>query len=275
MNQTFSLSRFGRLLRTYLADNRGVLFVNFLLLVGILSVLSLFFYASYPDDVDRNRYLIHFLIGWAAWFVFTGQQVAVVNEKEQGIAYLLRPASLLEKYLLIVLISGGGFLLVYLAVFTLVDALGVSYVNHRDWTPNQLLQIRSMGGRLHIEPFYLSEMLNGIPKAIWVFTALLHPLTLAFTLLIRRFTLPLVAVVVLTLAVIGTLGNDYFMNGLFDGVEIHSNLPFSNAVVIREHNARPIEMPQPIGNQIRYAVGLMAVLILYITAYFRLKEREV
>lgn len=275
MNQTFSLSRFGRLLRTYLSDNRGALLVNFLLLVGILSVLSIFFYRNYPDDVDRNRYLIHFLIGWAAWFVFTGQEVAVLNEKELGIAYLLRPASLFEKYLLIVLISGVGFILVYLAIFTLVDALGVSYVNHRDWTPDQLFRIRSMGGRLHIEPFYLSETLTDIPKAIWVFTALLHPLTLAFTLLIRRFTLPLVAVVVMALAVIGTLGNDYFMNGLFDGVEIHSSLPFSNAVAIRDNNARQIALPQPVGDQIRYTVEIMVVVLLYITAYFRIKEREI
>ena len=274
MNQTFSLSRFGRLVRTYLSDNRGVLLVNFLLLSGILAVFSLIFYRSYPDDVDRSRYFVHFLIGWAAWFVFTGQQVAALNEKEQAITYLLRPASLLEKYLLIFLISGIGFLVVYLLLFTLVDALGVSYVNHRDWTPGQLQQIRLMGGQLHIKPFYVSETISHMPKAVWVFSALLHPITLAFTLLIRRFTLPLVAVVIITLAVVGMIGNDLFVNGLFGGVEVRG-LPFSDSSVIRNNNYRQIELPQPLGNQIRYTVEIIVVVLLYITAYFSIKEREV
>lgn len=274
MNQTFSWSRFSRLLRTYLSDNRGALLVNFLLLSGILVVFSLIFYRSYPDDVDRNRYLVYFLIGWAAWFVFTGQQVAALNEKEQAIMYLLRPASLLEKYLLIFLISGIGFLVVYLLLFTLVDASGISYVNHRNWTPDQLQQIRLMGGRLHVEPFYVSDMLGRTPKAVWAFSLLLHPITLAFTLLIRRFTLPLVAVVVIALAVIGTVGNDYFVNGLFGGVDVQG-LPFSDSTVLRNNNYRQIELPQPLGNQIRYTVEIIVVVLLYITAYFRIKEREV
>lgn len=274
MNQTFSLSRFGRLLRTYLSDNRGALFINLLLLIGILSVSSLFFYRSYPDVVDRNRQVVYFLIGWAAWFVFTGQQVIALNDKEQAITYLLRPASLFEKYLLIFVISGIGFLVVYLLLFTLVDVTGVSYVNHRNWTPDQLHRIQLMAGRLHIESFYASETISHVPMAVWAFSLLLHPITLVFALLIRRFTLPLVAVVIIALAVIGTVGNDYFVHGLFGKVEVQG-LPFSDSSVIRNNNFRQIELPQPLGNQIRYAVAITVVVLLYITAYFRIKEREV
>lgn len=275
MNQIFSMSRFSRLLRTYLSDNRSSLLLNVLLLVGIMTVLALFFYNSYPDDVDRNRYLLHFLIGWVAWYVFIIHQMDEMNEKVQSISYLLRPASVLEKYLLIVLISGFGFLVVYITVFAIVDAIGVTYVNHRNWIPEQLIIIHRTSGRLHIEPYYQSNILQYIPTAVWVFSAFLHPVVLTITLLIRRLSLPLVAVVILTLAIICTVANEYFMNALVGGSEIFTGLPFSNIAVTRNHIVRQVQVPEPLGNQIRYAVGLVSIILLYTTAYFRLKEREV
>ncbi len=275
MNQTFSLNRFGRLLRTYLSDNRGSLFINVVLLLVGTAVLALVVYRLVPASVDRSRYLLLFLVGWAAWYVFTVQQVATLNEKERAITYLLRPASVFEKYLLVLLVSGIGFLLVYLTVFTLIDAVGVSFVNHRNWTTVQLSQIRMMGGRLHIEPYYESDVLRHTPTSVWVFSALLHPVVLTVALLIRRFSLALVSVVILGILVIGLLSNEFLMSGLFGEQEVSAGFPFSNPSVIRTNTTRQIELPGPIGNQIRYAVGILAVMLLYVTVYFRIKEREV
>lgn len=275
MNQTFSLNRFGRLLRTYLSDNRGSLLVNIVLLIGGLAVLALVIYRLVPASVDRSRYALLFFVGWAAWYVFAVQQVATLNEKERAITYLLRPASVFEKYLLVLLVSGIGFLLVYLTVFTLIDAVGVSFVNHRNWTTMQLSQIRMMGGRLHIEPYYESDVLRHTPTSVWVFSALLHPVVLTIALLIRRFSLALVAVVILGILVIGLLGNEFLMSGLFEEQEVSAGFPFSNPSVIRSNTTHQIELPKPIGDQIRYAVGILAVVLLYVTVYFRIKEREV
>lgn len=275
MNQTFSLNRFGRLLRTYLSDNRGALLVNTVLLLGGMTVIALFIYRSYPHDVDKGRSLLLFFVGWAAWYVFTVQQIAALNEKERAITYLLRPAAIFEKYLLILLVSGIGFLLIYLTVFTLIDAVGVSFVNHRNWTHEQLNRIRIMGGQLHLEPYYRSEGLRRIPTVIWVFSALLHPVILTFALLIRRFSLALVAVSVLSVVIVSMVGNEYLMNGLFGEQEVNAGFPFSDLSVIRNNSVRQVELPEPIGNQIRYTVGILAVVLLYITVYFRIKEREV
>lgn len=279
MNQTFSLNRFGRLLRTYFSDNRSSLLINIALLVGGLCVLSLFVYRNgYPDGVNEQRYILFFFIGWAAWYVFTVQQVAVLNEKERSISYLLRPASLLEKYLLIVLISGIGFLLIYLTTFVLIDAVGVSYVNHRHWTPNQLAQIRRVGGMLQIKSIFESNELRDVPTSIWVFTAFLHSTALALALFIRRYALPLIVVLVIGLIVAGIAVNGYILNGLLRDDDLYFRLPFDSLGVSFPENPnqyRRINPPQPIGNQLRYAVGIIAVVLLYVTAYFRLKEREV
>ena len=276
MNQIFSLPRFGRLLRTYFSDNRSSLLINVALLVGGLCVLSLFFYRNgYPNGVDQQRYILFFFIGWASWYVFTVQQVAVLNEKERSITYLLRPASLLEKYLLIVLVSGVGFLLTYLIVFLLIDAVGVSYVNNRNWTSDQLAQIRRAGDVLQIKPMHQSNELEDLPTSLWVFTALLHSVSLAFALFIRRYALPLIVVLIVGLIILSVPVNSSILNGMFTGDDLYSGLPFSDAAVTRNREVRKLSLPQPIGNQIRYVVGITAVVLLYIIAYFRLKEREV
>lgn len=275
MSQTFSLSRFGRLLRTYLIDNRITLLSNILLLAGILSLMTLIFYRNFPGEVDRNRFIIGFLIGWVAWYIFTINQVAVLNEKDQAITYLLQPASMLEKYLLILLISGLGFIIIYITIFTLVDAVGVFYLNHRSWTPQQLDTIRNLDGQLHIKPYYLSRGVKDLPLPVLVFTALLHPVTLAFALLIRRFSLPIVALVIIVVGAAGTLLNQYIMSVLFGGFDLYSGLPFSDPSIIRNHYARQLILPESIGIPIRYVVGTTVIVMFYITAYFRLKEREV
>lgn len=114
-----------------------------------------------------------------------------------------------------------------------------------------------------------------MPPAIWVFSALLHPVILAFALLIRRFSLALVAVIALSIVIVGMIGNEYFMNGLFGEQEVNAGLPFSDPYIMRNNTSRQIELPKPVGNQIRYTVGILTVILLYITVYFRIKEREV
>jgi hypothetical protein len=59
---------------------------------------------------------------------------------------------------------------------------------------------------------------------------------------------------------------------------INSIVPFSQATaqsLVKQYDYRTIELPQPVGDQLRYAVGVVVVALLYITAYVRLKEREV
>lgn len=278
MNQTFSLSRFGGLLRNYFADNRGQLLINAGLLISGLFVLSVFVYQGFPDSVDDQRYVLFFLLGWACWYVFTVQQTAVLSQKERAINYLMQPASQFEKLLLIWLISAVGFMVIYPAVFSVIDAIGVSYVNNRDWSPNQLDMIRQMGGSLKIEPVLAAKSISTLPIQLWVFTALLHPFTMAFSLLIRRYILPLVVVIAFALLIFGYVGNNALLHALTGSENIGSPTPFANARAvspIEHYNYRLVEMPQPLGNQIRYVLGIVVVVLLYLTAYFRLKEREV
>ncbi|MBD2753519.1 hypothetical protein [Spirosoma validum] len=278
MNQTFSISRFGRLLWRYFTDNQRQLLVYMGLLIIGLFVLTLFTYQGLPNAVNHQRQILFFLLGWPCWYVFTVQQTAVLSQKERAINYLMQPASQLEKILLIWLISGIGFIVVYLSVFYVFDAIWVSYTNNRDWSPEQLEAIRRMGSSMTIGSIFSELGTSGTPAQMWVFTVLLHPFVMAFSLLVRQYTLPLVVVIAFALLIFGCFGNNVLLHALTGSESIGSPTPFSSASAIspiEHYQYRRIEIPQPIGNGIRYTLGIVVVILLYVTAYFRLKEREV
>ena len=276
MNQTFSLTRFGRLLGKYFTDNRGQLLANLALLACVLAATSFLFYIGLPQEVDGKRQVPFFIIGWGAWYVFIWQQTEALNQRERAITYLMQPASKLEKIGLIWLVSGIGFLIVYLLVFTAVDAVGVALVNNRQWTPEQLRQV----GSYRLAPWYRSsKFFDNMPAILVVWSVLLHPFVMAFFLTFRRYTLPLVAVFAFVLVLGGFFANTAILGQLL-GVEsgsVNNAFPFGNFWIRSPPNRefRQVDLPQPIGNQIRYSVGIAAVVLLYVTAYFRLKEREV
>ena len=278
MNQTFSVTRFGRLLRKYFTDNRGQLLANIGLLVGGLFVLVLFFYQGSPGSVTNARSALFFILGWPCWYVFTVQQITVLNQKERAMNYLLQPASQFEKIALIWLISGVGFVLVYASVFALFDSVGVWFVNHRDWSPEQIEMIKRQGSLFTLKPFFADVNGPNTPSLLWGFTALLHSFTLAFALFIKRYTLPVVVVIAFALIIFGYLGNNYLLHLLTGSDWISSVSPFMRASAqspLNQYEYRAISLPQPLSDQLRYTVGIIAVVLLYITAYVRLKEREV
>lgn len=278
MNQTFSLNRFGRLLRKYFTDNRGQLLANVGLLVGGLFLACALTYQGSPGAVTEMRTLVFFLVGWPCWYVFTVQQITALNQKERAMNYLLQPASQFEKIALIWLVSGIGFMLVYASVFYLFDSVGVWFANHRDWSSEQISMMKRQGSLFVLEPFFADKNLGNVPAQLWAFTALLHSFTMAFALLIRRYTLPLVVVIAFALITFGFLGNNYLLHILTGSGWISSVSPFGQATAqspLNQYDYRTIALPQPLSNQLRYAVGIVAVILLYITAYVRLKEREV
>lgn len=277
MNQTFSLSRFGRLLRTYFVENRNILLASVAVLFVVLAAFLVVVYRQYPISAEMSRYNILFIVGGAAWYIFTAQQVTVLNEKERAITYLLRPASLMEKWLQLVVVSGLLYLVVCLSLFTLIDSVGVWFVNHRSWKPEELRSIRiNYNNQLTIDSYLTRNQLNEFPRAFWLIAALIHPVSLALALIVRRYTLPLLPVIAFTFVLTLTFLNRQLLQGLFsDQVSVSPEM-FGSAFVEKVNTSwRMVRLPQPAGDIIRYGVEVSAVLLLYVTAFFRLKEREV
>ncbi|MVM30580.1 hypothetical protein GO755_11095 [Spirosoma sp. HMF4905] len=278
MNQTFSISRFGRLLRKYFTDNRGQLLADLSLLIGCLLVLGIIIYRGWPSEVKNIRSILFFVLGWPCWYMFTVQQITGINQKERAINYLMQPASQFEKISLVWLISGVGFVLSYLLLFFFLDTLGVAFVNNRHWPPDQLAMIREQGGLLKITSFFDGINLRDVPDSLWVFTAILHSFTMAFALFIRRYTLSLIVIIAFTLLLFGLIVNNFLLQSLTGSDTIRSGFPFAEAIAqspIHKYQYRMVNLPTSLSSQLRYIVGVTAIILLYITAYVRFKEREV
>lgn len=276
MNQTFSLSRFGRLLRTYFVENRNALLASVAVLFVVLVAFSLVVYNQMPSVVSNGRYALLFLVGGAAWYVFTVQQVAVLNEKERAITYLLRPASQVEKWAQLVLLSGLGFLTIYLVLFSVVDSIGIWLINHHTWKPEELKMIReNYDNQLTVESYLSWKLLSELPINFWLSAAFIHPASLALALLVRRYTLPLLPVIAFVFLFALIIVNVQLIQS-FVGNQVSASVDSSgNAFIEKGHDWRMLRVPQPAGDLIRYGVGVSVVLLLYVTAFFRLKEREV
>jgi hypothetical protein len=276
-NQFFSLTRFGRLLQKQFIDNRGQWLTNIALLAGGLTTLAALVYSTVPPEVDKLRIPLFFVMGWGAWYVFVWQQTDHLNQKERAMSYLLQPASVVEKTLAIWLVTGVGFVVVYIGCFLLLDAVGVAFINNREWSMQQLDEIRTRGGLSYLKPFYESVELADLPPFLWVLTGLLHSFALAMLLTVRRYTLAIVAMLAFVLIGAGFFLNIWLANQLINPGNVVSGKPFEG-VIIRLSNPNSyydLDLPQPIADQLRWLVGVTVVLGLYAVAYFKLNEREV
>ncbi|AQG79536.1 hypothetical protein [Spirosoma montaniterrae] len=276
MNQTFSLLRFGRLLRTHLSENKGQSLTSLALMTGLMLAFAVLFSRGFPFAVERNRSIMFFLLGWPLWFTFIWLQTDVLNQRERAFAYLLRPASMVEKFLLIWLLTGVGFVITYLLLFTLIDAGLIDYVNNREWSAAELKQIKRWGNIRTMRPFYRTPDFWP-PAHNLVLTGLLHPVCVFLFLTIKRYALPIVGVLILAILGGGYLLNSYMITQLLHLPEMLSAMPFESVFVTdqKQSTGLDLDLPQPLGNQLRYLLGITVVILLYLTAFFRLKEREV
>ncbi len=277
MNQTFSSARFGRLLRKYWQDNRTELLTQAATLFVIMAASMLFLgYNGTPESADHSRGVALFLISLVACPLFTVQVASVYNKREQGISAFLLPASLFEKWLLLWLITGLGFVACFLGSFHLIDAVGTYYVNHREWPKETLLFFRKNAMPLTLD-YFAYKNLHQYP--IWAVWVLLHPFTLMATLLFRRYTLVTGVLVGFGLFLAALLINPILSKLLINqDIMVMNAFPYTGFTVSKEGiygTERYLSLPQPLGDIIRWTTGITAVTLLYVIAYVRLKEREI
>ena len=275
MNQTFSSARFGRLMRKYWQDDR----------VGLTAALGTLFatqaatmcfigYSSYPDSVQANRAGGFLSLSLMIWPLFTVAIASVYNKRAQGLSLIMLPASVFEKWLQLWLVSGVLFMVCFIGFFFLIDVFGTYYINHKTWSAEELDYLSRNNISRTIDRFNYADLLRTPIWAVWV---LLHPFALAATLLFKKY--PLVVGVFVGLALFGgsLYLNSQLLKGIFDSASSFQAFPFTE---VWAHNklsgqGRSLILPQPIGDLIRWGVGIAAVGLLYAVAYFRLKEREI
>ena len=259
MNQTFNLNRFAALFKKHTVEN----YKTYLMSVGVLAGLFILFmgFASFTNNGFlllgfQESFFIIFLP--LAGSIFTSLTFADLGDKKKAIPALTLPASHFEKYLVSWLYSFLIFQLIYIMLFYLIASLVISFGHKVPGRENVLLNIFDKDRMAYIV-FIIYPIVHSIMLFGSIYFEKLHFIKSGFAFFIGIFLLGLI--------------NRPIMASMIDhkivGITIFSPLTISDG------KSYWTIFPPEIQTQIILVVIAILVVILWASAYFRLKEKEV
>lgn len=262
MENIFSPSRFGNLvnkhfrehLRTYLM---GMLVLGVLILAFFILTIMMSNRAELTTETQLIVCCISILLGM---FIFTGSIFSDYNHPRSAFTATMLPASVFEKYLLYWLISLVGFTVLALGVFHLSQTIIIEYLNTRDvevtrfWLWNATYKETSPPSKFLIGMYFL-----------------FHSIAFLGSIAFRKRTVIITAMV--SFAIIATY---IYLNYRVSLIALNGNsipFPFVRAGIQTEQGWATIEYTN---NELWATISLSALIILFwISAFFKLKERQV
>lgn len=121
MNNSFSFSRLGLLIKKQWFDNAKLYSLSVLALTGLLAIIFIFWAIVNGSRYDeQDTIVIFFILLFGAGLIFASSTFAVLGDKAKGTYWLGIPATHLEKLLCGIFYSIIVFLVVYLVSFFVV-----------------------------------------------------------------------------------------------------------------------------------------------------------
>jgi hypothetical protein len=261
MNNTFSLTRFIRYFKKHTVENGKTYLLSTAVLIGIL-ILSLFFVVAMGNghltlDWQMTVLMCCALLGGS---IFTSLTFADVGDKKKAIPMLTLPVSHLEKYLVSWIYTYIIFLIICIGGFYLVDIVAVSFsvASPYSGTQQKLLDLTSKEtpGILLFTIFTLFHAL-----AFWgaIYFDKLHFVKTAFVFFIALLGFNLLSKAIISAITDGNVGSTVFFQG-------------SDIIV---NGQRHFISPPDAVNQLGIIIFIAIVLLLWASAFFRLKEKQV
>jgi hypothetical protein len=256
MNKTFSINRFGRLFKKHTKEHYRNYLMSIAVLVGVMILGGSFLVYMTEIQLDKNAQVFFFFsIMLLSGTIFTSTVFSDLGERKKAVAWLVLPASHLEKYLVAWIYSFLLFIIVYTMIFylALFAALNIQHVHSHHIVilnifEKQILQMYGVFAFLHAIAFFGA-----------VYFEKLHFIKTAFAFFI------ILAVLVVI--------NQGLLNGLL-GRTIDSSLPFGYMRFGDTGQAVDIKISS---QDTPYLLYLMIILtfIFWVATYFRLKEKQV
>jgi hypothetical protein len=256
MNKTFSINRFGRLFKKHSKEHYRNYLMSVTVLVGVMLLGGSFLVYMTDIQLDKNIQSFFFLsIMLLAGTIFTSTVFADLGERKKAIAWLVLPASHFEKYLVAWIYSFLLFIIVYTLIFyvALFTALNIQHAH------TQRLAILNIFEKQILQMFLVYAFLHAIAFFGAVYFEKLHFIKTAFTFFI----------IIAGLIII----NKGLLTALL-GRTVDASPPFGNLRFGDTGQTVDIK----IGSQdAPYLLYLLIILtfILWVAAYFRLKEKQV
>jgi len=259
MNNTFNLNRFMLLFKKHSIEHAKTYLLSVIVLMGLIFIVLGFNSYTNRGLLDRNAQQLTFMfIMLGGGSIFTSMGFIELGDKKKAIPFLTLPASHFEKYLVSWLYGYVIFQLMFIAAFYVVDIAVIHLGTQPTDERNQLLNIFSSDERFSMV-FLFYAFLNGL--ALWgaVFYEKMHFIKTAVV-----FFVCLTVMIAL---------NNHLLH-LFVGQELEGKVPFQGAGINDHVHFWQIYPDKSITQIGPYIIVLMAGL-LWTSAYFRLKEKEV
>jgi hypothetical protein len=264
MNDTFNLHRFSLLFKkTILERPMQLLGLIALMLTITLAIFSISVYFGSWNGGHAQAFIWGYVGGG---IILASVIFSYFNTNASGSAYLVLPASAFEKWLCGVLIAGVLFTCLFLAFYRLMDICFVTFYHSSldKNTPHyqelyEMSQVYDFGGR--------------IPKSGYTMFLNFAGAMLLGSLYFNRANLVKTA-----LLVAGFLAGMLFLNyGIAKMLIPHlsSASPFSDAGLKFGNDYRMLWMPESGKKAIDILLQYLIPAILWITAYIRLREKEI
>jgi hypothetical protein len=256
MNNFFNLKRFGLLFKKHCAEHYKTYLMASAVLLGVLLIGGCFMvYLIEMPIVTQLQTVLFVPIYFLAGTIFTSTIFADISDKNKAISTLTLPASHFEKFLVGWLFSYVIFSVVFLGSFYLILTI---LLNLRHW-PN-----------MHIGVF---NAFSEPAAVIFIVYTFLHSITFYGAILFERLHFIKVAFGFFITTVILTEINTAFLEKLV-GREVRPTTPFANLALFDNNRfvaVRSIRVSEPM---VSYLIMGIAI-ILWVAAYYRLKEKQV
>ncbi len=262
MNQTFNLKRFSMLFKKHTVENYRTYFMSTAVLAGMLLLFMAFI--SYQDNGYLPQSVQFGFFGaflLLAGCIFTSMVFTDLGDKKKAIPALTLPASSFEKYFVGWLYSFVIFQVLYVALFyliaTIVVQLGHPSTPQQD---NSVINLFTNDFKPH--PYYafiIYTFLHSITFLGAVYFEKMHFIKTTFAFFIGAFILGLINKPIM----------DSMIKETINGVTIFGPVMFTNDKqnwIIRQTSLQDYTGAIVLG---------LVVLVLWISAYYKLKEKEV
>lgn len=258
MNDFFSIKRFLLYFIKQTAEHYRVYLMAIAVLAGVMLLGGSFIFFAIPDPPDLGMQNVLFVqLMLIAGTIFTSTVFNDYGDNNKAIASLTLPVTPFEKFLVGWLYSMPIFLLVYSSVFFLVlSGLGGA----RHWEPGTHFQ--KLG-------FNFSEI-----QMMLIAFSLLHGIAIFGSIFFRNLQFIKTAFAFLIGYAVIMIFNTLFLKAV-TGIEIvRPAKPFGYLIFLKGHQFYSITLAGGTTEIILGIMMLIAVLI-WIAAYFRVKEKQV
>ncbi|WP_124580560.1 hypothetical protein [Pedobacter sp. KBW06] len=259
MNNIFSFRRFSLLFSKHTTEYYKTYLLSAVVLFFLLTLgLGFVCYKSGGSISEKGQFAVFLLAFLGAGSIFTSIIFADFGDKRKSISMLTLPVSTFEKYLVAWLYSFVIFQLVFLLSFYVVDFLVLTI--GKSWRDQEfrLLNVFSPRGEYRFG---------------FLFYMLFHSLAFLGAIFFEKIHFMKTAFVVFLLSALIFLVNQPIALALFD-VKLEKVVPFVGLGIIeggRYYNVDPLPSIRPVMLSLSFTI----VVLLWIGAYFKLKEKEV